>query len=77
MTEEEKKKYPSAEVCNGYIKEIPRAISNEEWWNNLKIHEKATLIQLPNFNLKIFNDIMELDISLKEYKEIKLWLEQK
>ena len=74
MSEEEKKKYPSAKTCDGYLKEIERKVGTKEWWDSLETHEKATIIQLPNFNLNIFNDIMELEISRKEYKEIQEWL---
>ena len=74
MTEEEKKKYPSAKTCNGYLKETERKTSSKEWWNDLEMHEKATIIQLPNFDLDIFNDIMEFKVTKKELKEIQKWL---
>ena len=77
MTDEEKEKHPSAKTCDGYLKETERKVGTKEWWDNLAMYEKATLIQLPNFNLNVFNDIMELEISKKEYKEIKQWLESK
>ena len=75
MTDEEKEKYPSAKTCDGYLKEIERKTSSKEWWNQLEMYEKATLIQLPNFDLDIFNDIMEFKVTKKEYKEILKWLE--
>ena len=75
MTEEEKKKYKSAETCDGYLKEIERKAGTKEWWKSLEMHEKATIIQLPNFDLDIFNDIMEFKVTKKEYKEILKWLE--
>ena len=75
MTDEEKEKYPSAKACDGYLKEIERKTSSKEWWNQLEMYEKATLIQLPNFDLDIFNDIMEFKVTKKEYKEILKWLE--
>ena len=74
MTDEEKEKYPSAKTCDGYLKEIERVTSSKEWWDNLEIYEKATIVQLPNFNLDIFNDIMEFKVTKKEYKEILKWL---
>ena len=73
MTEEEKEKYPDAKTCDGYLKEIDREESSKQWWNSLEINEKAIIIKLPNFDLDIFNDIMELKISKKEYKEILEW----
>ena len=74
MTEAEKKKYPSAKTCDGYLKETERKTSSKEWWKSLEIYEKATIIQLPNFDLDIFNDIMEFKVTKKEYKEILKWL---
>ena len=74
MTEAEKKKYPSAKTCDGYLKETERKTSSKEWWKSLEIYEKATIIQLPNFDLDIFNDIMEFKVTKKEYKETLKWL---
>src|SRR5574344_798655 len=71
MTNEEKKKYTSAEICKGYLKEIDRKVGSKEWWKQLEDYEKETIIQMPNFDLKIFNDIMELHITEKEFNEIK------
>ena len=70
MTDEEKKEHPSAETCDGYLKEIEYEKSSKEWWNQLKNYEKKTIFQLPNFDLAVFNDIMALEISEEEYKEV-------
>jgi len=70
MTDAEKKKYPSAETCNGYLKEIPRKEASKEWWNNLGKFDKQEIFNLPNFDLKIFNEIMKLKITKKEYDEV-------
>ena len=70
MTEEEKQKYPSYETCGGYLKEIPRAEASKTWWEGLDNYDKAEIFNLPNFNLKVFNDIMELNITRKEYNEV-------
>ena len=70
MTDEEKKAHPSAETCDGYLKEIEYSTSSKEWWEQLEDYEKLTLFQLPNFDLDVFNDIMELNISKKEHKKI-------
>ena len=74
MTEEEKSKYPSAKTCDGYLKETERKTGSKQWWTSLEMHEKATIVQLPNFDLDIFNDIMGFKVTKKEYKEIKKWL---
>ena len=74
MTEDEKEKYKSAKTCDGYLKEIERKAGTKEWWNSLETYEKATIVQLPNFDLDIFNDIMEFKVTKKEYKEILKWI---
>ena len=70
MTDEEKGQYPSYETCGGYLKEIPRKEASKIWWDKLDKYDKAEILNLPNFDLKVFNDIMELDITKKEYDEV-------
>jgi hypothetical protein len=70
MTNEEKTKYPSSKTCDGYLKEYTRKESATKWWNSLDKFDKAEIFGLPNFNLSVFNDIMELEITKKEYKEV-------
>ena len=70
MTDEEKEKYPSAETCDGYLKEMVRKEAVKEWWNNLSNYDKQEIFSLPNFDLDVFNDIMESEISKEEYDEV-------
>ena len=71
MNNLEKKKYiKSAETCDGYLKEISRKEASKKLWNNLSINDKYEIMTLPNFDLDVFNDIMELKITKKEYKEV-------
>ena len=71
MNDEEKKKYiKSAETCDGYLKEIPRQEASMKLWNKIDKDDKYEIMTLPNFDLDVFNDIMELNITKKEYKNI-------
>ena len=70
MTDEEKQEYPSAETCDGYLKEIPRKEAVKVWWNDLSDYDKQEIFNLPNFDLDVFNDIMESEISKEEYDEV-------
>ena len=70
MTDNEKKQFPNSETCGGYLKEISRKEASKEWWNKLANCDKKEIFSLPNFDLKIFNEIMELKISKSEYKEV-------
>ncbi len=62
MTKEEKIKFPSAKTCGGYLKELTRKEASQEWWNSLDKYDKQEIFSLPNFDLEIFNEIMELNI---------------
>jgi hypothetical protein len=77
MTVKEKSEQKHAKTCGGYLKETKRKTGSKEWWENLEMYEKATIVQLPNFDLDIFNDIMEFKVSKKEYKEILKWLKSR
>ena len=70
MSEEEKINYESAKTCGGYLREIPRTEASKEWWNKLTDEEKKIIFNLPNFDLEVFNDIMELEIKKEEYERI-------
>lgn len=70
MTEEEKKEYKSVETCGGYLKEYTRKEASKKWWNNLSDEDKKTIFEIPNFDLRKFNKIMELRITKKEYQKI-------
>ena len=70
MSEEEKINYESAKTCGGYLREISRTEASKEWWNKLTDEEKKIIFNLPNFDLEVFNDIMELEIKKEEYERI-------
>jgi len=71
MNKKEKENYiESAETCDGYLKEISRKEASMTLWNSIDIFDKHEIVTLPNFDLNIFNEIMELNITIKEYKEI-------
>ena len=70
MTDEEKEKYPSYKATGGYLKLIPRAEASKKWWDSLNNYDKQELFNLPNFDLAVFNEIMELKITKKEYNQV-------
>ena len=71
MTDLEKEQNPSAETRDGYLQAIPLKEASKEWWSKLIDDNKQEIFALPNFSLAIFNDIMELKITQKEYKRLK------
>ena len=70
MTKKEIKENKSAKTCGGYLKEISRKEAVKEWWQDLSVEDKQEIFNLPNFDLKIFNEIMEYRITKKEYSEV-------
>ena len=70
MTEKEKQEHKSAKTCDGYLKEYTRKEAVKEWWKGLDSYDKKEIFNLPNFDLKVFNDIMEIRITKKEYNEV-------
>ena len=70
MTDDEKEKYPSYKTTGGYLKTLSRKEAVSNWWKNLDNYDKQEIFNLPNFDLKIFNEIMEIKITKKEYNEV-------
>ena len=70
MTDKEKKQFPNAETCGGYLKILSRKEASNEWWSQINDYDKKEIFSLPNFDLKIFNEIMELTITKKEYNQV-------
>ena len=62
MTDEEKAAHPEAQTTGGYLKVLERRESNQVWWDGLCDDEKAAIMQLPNFDKDIFQEITEIKI---------------
>ena len=62
MTDEEEAAHPEAQTTGGYLKVLERRESNQVWWDGLRDDEKAAIMQLPNFDKDIFQEITEIKI---------------
>ena len=62
MTDEEKAAHPEAQTTGGYLKVLERRESNQVWWDRLCDNEKDAIMQLPNFDKDIFQEITEIKI---------------
>ncbi len=62
MTDDEKKKYPEAEVTRGYLKICDNTEEVNAWWRSLPQDERETVKSLPNFDKDIFKEITGIDI---------------
>jgi hypothetical protein len=68
MTAEEKKKYPSYETCDGYLKDIPFKQAFQNRWHNWSEENKNEFLKLPNFDSKIFELITGVKVTKKKKK---------
>ena len=70
MTEKEKKENPSHEITGGFLKAIPAKEAWANYWRDSDLTEKRKVLNLPNFNAKVFEDCTGIKLSKKEIKEI-------
>lgn len=57
ITDDEKKNYPKAFVCGGYVKVFDYRQAWENLWKTLSETQKASFKTLPNFDSIVFEDI--------------------
>ena len=69
MTDDEKKKYPDAEVTGGYLKACDNTEEVNAWWRSLPQKARETVKSLPNFDKDIFKEITGIDIERQEEAE--------
>ena len=62
MSDEEKKAHPEAETTGGYLRKLDSSKYATTWWKELPDNEKAIITSLPNFDKKVFKEIMGIDI---------------
>ena len=78
MKDEEKKAHPDHETTDGYLKILDESESEcgQIWWNGLSKYDKNIIKSLPNFDVKIFENITgikvgDLDMNTTKSKEKK------
>ncbi len=62
MTDEEKEQYPKYAVTKGFLKYIQQREERQIWWDNLSDENKNTVMQLPNFDKVIFEEITGINV---------------
>lgn len=63
MTEKEKENHPEYELLGGYSKNIDFKTACRMMWDNLNEEDKKAVIELPNFDAQVFEDITGIDIN--------------
>ena len=70
MTEEEKKKYPKYKITKGYLRYREKEELDslrQEWWEAvLSKEEKESVLNLPNFDARIFKEITGIDVTIEK-----------
>ena len=56
MSDEEKADNPSHKTTGGYLKVLDESECGQIWWNNLDDKKRNTIMDLPNFDAKIFKE---------------------
>ena len=63
MTDDEKKEHPEFAVTGGYLKYDKKETENQAWWDNLSTYEKDVVMNMPNFDGKIFEKITGIKVT--------------
>ena len=62
MTDEEKAAHPEAEITGGYLRMTDGSKQVMDWWRGLPDHQKAIIMEIPNFDKAIFKEITGIDV---------------
>ena len=62
MTDEEKEQHPEYKTTGGYLKVIPFKEACNLMWDDLDDNDKKAVLELPNFNARIFLEITGIDV---------------
>ena len=57
MTDAEKEQHPDYKTTGGYLKILDESECVQKWWNALSNENKLVFMALPNFDMKIFEEI--------------------
>jgi len=68
MTDEEKKEYPEYKITGGYLRMVEYKDAWRKAWDNAKLSERKKVLDLPNYDNKIFKEITGIDAE-RELKE--------
>ena len=63
MTDEEKAEHPEYQVTGGFLKQIEKETGRQLWWNGLSEKDRNTVMQLPNFDKNIFEEITGIKVN--------------
>ena len=57
MTDAEKEQHPEHTTTGGYLKILDESECAQKWWDALSDQDREIIYSLPNFDLKIFEEV--------------------
>lgn len=63
MTDDEKKEHSEYKVTGGFLKHIEEKTKRQMWWNTLYTDDKESIMNLPNFDEKIFEEMTGIKVT--------------
>lgn len=63
MSDDEKKSYPKFETTGGYLKTVDFKTACKMMWNKLDEKERQSVMELPNFDAKVFEEITGINVN--------------
>ena len=66
MTDEEKEAHPEHETTGGYLKVLDETDCAQIWWDGLPMREREIVMQIPNFDRKIFSKITGIKLESED-----------
>ena len=63
MSDEEKKTHPEHETVGGYLKTVDFKTACKLMWDKLNNDEKSAVMQLPNFDAEVFENITGINVN--------------
>ena len=62
MTDAEKEQHPEHTTTGGYLKILDESECGQKWWDSLSYDDKMVIASLPNFDVKIFEEITGIKV---------------
>ena len=62
MTDEEKEQHPTYKTTGGYLKVLDESDNAQMWWDSLSEDDRNVIRSLPNFDEKIFAEIVGIEM---------------
>lgn len=63
MSDDEKKANPKYETTGGYLKTVDFKTACKMMWNKLDGEERQAVMELPNFDAKVFEEITGINVN--------------